>query len=77
MVVLFCPTTMRRLSGLANISFAILALQLSQVYGIYVPLREYAGSTFFDEWDYWGNVDNTTWGAFLSCLSFLFSSLMT
>ncbi|KAF9528061.1 glycoside hydrolase family 16 protein [Crepidotus variabilis] len=30
--------------------------------GVYSPLREYAGATFFDEWTYYGNVDNTTWG---------------
>ncbi|KAG6865061.1 hypothetical protein C0991_005380 [Blastosporella zonata] len=30
--------------------------------GIYLPLREYAGNTFFDQWDYWGNIDDTTWG---------------
>ncbi|GLB34393.1 putative glycoside hydrolase family 16 protein [Lyophyllum shimeji] len=34
----------------------------SSTSAIYVPLREYAGSTFFDAWDFWGNVDNTTWG---------------
>ncbi|RXW23623.1 hypothetical protein EST38_g2236 [Candolleomyces aberdarensis] len=28
----------------------------------YVPLRQYEGSTFFDGWAYYGNVDNTTWG---------------
>ncbi|PFH48989.1 glycoside hydrolase family 16 protein [Amanita thiersii Skay4041] len=30
--------------------------------GIYVPLREYSGNTFFDKWDYAGHEDNTTWG---------------
>jgi hypothetical protein len=29
---------------------------------LYYPLREYSGSTFFDKWDYYGFVDNTTWG---------------
>ncbi|KAF9004223.1 concanavalin A-like lectin/glucanase domain-containing protein [Cyathus striatus] len=29
---------------------------------IYHPLREYAGSTFFDRWDYYGNIDDTTLG---------------
>ncbi|KAJ2931045.1 hypothetical protein H1R20_g6053, partial [Candolleomyces eurysporus] len=28
----------------------------------YVPLRQYEGSTFFEGWAYYGNVDNTTWG---------------
>ncbi|KAG6907308.1 hypothetical protein DXG01_009472, partial [Tephrocybe rancida] len=32
---------------------------------VYQPLREYAGNTFFDAWDYWGNIDNTTWGTIL------------
>ncbi|KAF5358593.1 hypothetical protein D9758_007731 [Tetrapyrgos nigripes] len=31
-------------------------------FGTYVPLREYSGQSFFDGWDYYGNVDNTTWG---------------
>ncbi|KAF9463730.1 concanavalin A-like lectin/glucanase domain-containing protein [Collybia nuda] len=29
---------------------------------VYLPLHEYAGATFFDGWDYWGDIDNTTWG---------------
>ncbi|KAF8054963.1 concanavalin A-like lectin/glucanase domain-containing protein [Lyophyllum atratum] len=42
---------------------ALVALAVtSSTRAIYVPLREYAGSTFFDGWDFWGNVDNTTWG---------------
>ncbi|KAG6907307.1 hypothetical protein DXG01_009471 [Tephrocybe rancida] len=28
----------------------------------YQSLREYAGNTFFDKWDYWGKIDDTTWG---------------
>ncbi|KAF9443295.1 glycoside hydrolase family 16 protein [Macrolepiota fuliginosa MF-IS2] len=32
------------------------------VSAIYAPLREYAGSTFFDAWDYYNFYDNTTWG---------------
>ncbi|KAJ7205360.1 concanavalin A-like lectin/glucanase domain-containing protein [Mycena rebaudengoi] len=28
----------------------------------YSPVREYSGKTFFDRWDYYGDVDNTTWG---------------
>lgn len=42
--------------------FAAIAYQLGPIAAAYVPLREYAGATFFDGWDYWGNVDNTTWG---------------
>ncbi|RDB20074.1 putative glycosidase C21B10.07 [Hypsizygus marmoreus] len=40
----------------------VIAFQLCQISAVYLPLREYAGATFFDGWDYWGNVDNTTWG---------------
>ncbi|KAF8651149.1 hypothetical protein AX16_004851 [Volvariella volvacea WC 439] len=32
------------------------------LHAIYVPYREYAGSSFFDGWDYYGFYDNTTWG---------------
>ncbi|KAF8886936.1 concanavalin A-like lectin/glucanase domain-containing protein [Infundibulicybe gibba] len=28
----------------------------------FVPLREYAGQSFFDKWDFYGTFDNTTWG---------------
>ncbi|KAF5389760.1 hypothetical protein D9757_005970 [Collybiopsis confluens] len=37
-----------------------LLLQLSA--GVYVPIREYSGQSFFDGWDYYGSIDNTTWG---------------
>ncbi|KAG6888516.1 hypothetical protein C0995_007759 [Termitomyces sp. Mi166 len=47
---------MRLLSALALLAAA------SSSTAIYVPLREYSGNTFFDTWDFWGNVDNTTWG---------------
>ena len=30
----------------------------------YNPVREHSGSTFFDRWTYYGDVDNTTWGDF-------------
>ena len=41
----------------------IIATLFSHVLAIsYAPLHEYRGATFFDGWDYWGNVDNTTWG---------------
>ncbi|KAF8629542.1 hypothetical protein AX15_003393 [Amanita polypyramis BW_CC] len=33
-----------------------------QVRAEYLPVRAYQGSTFFDRWDFYGNVDNTTWG---------------
>ncbi|KAJ3781745.1 glycoside hydrolase family 16 protein [Lentinula aff. detonsa] len=29
---------------------------------IYTPIREYSGTDFFSEWDYYGFIDNTTWG---------------
>src|SRR6266576_3289772 len=29
---------------------------------VYSLLREYSGSSFFDRWDFYGNIDNTTWG---------------
>jgi hypothetical protein len=41
----------------------VLALGLLQSMAIYVPVRQYEGATFFDGWAYYGNVDNTTWGA--------------
>ncbi|KIL58962.1 glycoside hydrolase family 16 protein [Amanita muscaria Koide BX008] len=41
----------------------ILALTLGvQVKAAYSPVRSYQGSTFFDKWDFYGDVDNTTWG---------------
>ena len=58
----FLLTIMRPLGKPAVLSLVIFALQFSQIHAVYVPLREYAGSTFFDGWDYWGDVDNTTWG---------------
>ncbi|KAK2465861.1 hypothetical protein APHAL10511_001502 [Amanita phalloides] len=39
-----------------------LLLALTQVQAIYYPVREYRGRSFFDRWDFYGNVDNTTWG---------------
>ncbi|KAJ6621004.1 concanavalin A-like lectin/glucanase domain-containing protein [Mycena sp. CBHHK59/15] len=29
---------------------------------VYTPFREYSGTTFFDKWDYYGNIDDKTWG---------------
>ncbi|KAJ3848997.1 glycoside hydrolase family 16 protein [Lentinula lateritia] len=29
---------------------------------VYTPIREYSGTDFFSEWDYYGFIDNTTWG---------------
>ncbi|KAF9528060.1 glycoside hydrolase family 16 protein [Crepidotus variabilis] len=40
----------------------VLSCLISDASAIYTPLREYAGNTFFDNWAYYGNVDNTTWG---------------
>jgi hypothetical protein len=40
-------------------------------------LCEYAGSTFFDRWDYYGYIDDTTWGKCSSRRVFLPSFLLT
>jgi len=45
-------------------ALCVLPFLFCHVTAIYAPLREYAGSTFFDRWAYYGNVDNTTWGVF-------------
>ncbi|KAJ7501949.1 glycoside hydrolase family 16 protein [Mycena galericulata] len=37
-------------------------LQLRLAAASYAPLREYSGTTFFDKWSYYGNIDNETWG---------------
>ncbi|KAJ3902806.1 hypothetical protein F5879DRAFT_804731 [Lentinula edodes] len=29
---------------------------------VYTPIHEYSGTDFFSEWDYYGYIDNTTWG---------------
>ncbi|KAF8340185.1 glycoside hydrolase family 16 protein [Amanita rubescens] len=43
--------------------FFLLATNLVAPAGaVYSLLREYSGSSFFDRWDFYGNVDNTTWG---------------
>jgi len=57
------------MQGLDMQRIALVLVWLPYVFGIYVPLREYAGQSFFDGWDYYGNVDNTTWGAFLTVLT--------
>jgi hypothetical protein len=44
------------------LSFSTFASLLTSALGAYVPLREYAGESFFDNWDYYGGIDNTTWG---------------
>ncbi|KAF9004222.1 concanavalin A-like lectin/glucanase domain-containing protein [Cyathus striatus] len=41
---------------------AVLLLQLCFVWAVHVPLREHIGPTFFDDWDFYGLYDNTTWG---------------
>ncbi|KAF8635259.1 hypothetical protein AX15_000482 [Amanita polypyramis BW_CC] len=42
---------------------SLLAASLAaQVGALYYPLREYKGTSFFDRWDFYGNVDDTTWG---------------
>lgn len=30
--------------------------------GVYIPFRVYAGDDFFSGWDFYGFIDNTTWG---------------
>ena len=59
------PTTFwlftTRETAMRTVLFVIPCL-LGQVNAIYNPLIEYAGSTFFDKFSYYGNVDNTTWG---------------
>ncbi|KAJ3848272.1 concanavalin A-like lectin/glucanase domain-containing protein [Lentinula lateritia] len=47
----FLPFTLLLLPGLFRLSAAI-----------YTPIREYSGNEFFSEWDYYGDIDNTTWG---------------
>ncbi|KAJ4470257.1 concanavalin A-like lectin/glucanase domain-containing protein [Lentinula aciculospora] len=42
--------------------YALLLLCSWFVTAIYTPIREYSGTDFFSEWDYYGFIDNTTWG---------------
>ena len=53
----------------------IFICQLLQAHSIYIPLREYSGKSFFDRWDFYGNVDNTTWGTFVSDLKYIYIQL--
>lgn len=46
-----------------RVLFLVLPCLLGHVSAIYNPVTEYAGPTFFDKFAYYGNVDNTTWGA--------------
>ncbi|KAK0230124.1 glycoside hydrolase family 16 protein [Armillaria fumosa] len=42
-----------------------LVLSFSHIFfshALYAPLREYAGQSFFNGWDFPGSYDNTTWG---------------
>ena len=48
--------------GLYTAVLVLLPCLLGEVSAIYNPLREYAGDTFFNQFAYYGNVDNTTWG---------------
>lgn len=48
--------------GLSTTVLVVLACLLGEVSAIYNPQREYAGDTFFNQFAYYGNVDNTTWG---------------
>ncbi|KAJ7155309.1 concanavalin A-like lectin/glucanase domain-containing protein [Mycena filopes] len=38
------------------------AFRLSAAADAYAPLHEYSGTTFFDKWDFYGDIDNSTWG---------------
>ncbi|KAF5334392.1 hypothetical protein D9611_013556 [Ephemerocybe angulata] len=44
------------LAGVLCLAYAVGAT------AVYAPVRQYEGSTFFDQWAFYGNVDNTTWG---------------
>jgi hypothetical protein len=45
---------------------------IGQMTTLYNPVREHSGSTFFDRWAYYGDVDNTTWGDFFLFFGFSF-----
>ncbi|KAE9388683.1 hypothetical protein BT96DRAFT_1073032 [Gymnopus androsaceus JB14] len=66
---------------MAPASLLACVLLLAQVswfsLAIYVPVREYSGPNFFSLWDYYDNVDNTTWGMslFISWLLAFLKSL--
>ncbi|KAL0567024.1 hypothetical protein V5O48_014970 [Marasmius crinis-equi] len=47
---------------ITTITFFISLSLIPDCWGLYTPWREYAGTDFFNGWDYFGNVDNTTWG---------------
>src|ERR1700761_9738703 len=44
----------------AAFSIILFALRAAATY---YPLIEYSGTTFFDGFDFYGAIDNTTWGA--------------
>ena len=39
-------------------------------------VRDYSGSTFFDAWDFYGNLDNLTWGTSLAFSVYLPSTVL-
>jgi hypothetical protein len=41
----------------------LLALFALRATATYYPFVEYSGATFFDGFDFYGAIDNTTWGA--------------
>ncbi|KAJ3992592.1 concanavalin A-like lectin/glucanase domain-containing protein [Lentinula boryana] len=51
------PLRLRFLPG-----FLLLPVLFRLSAAIYTPIREYSGTDFFSEWDYYGFIDNTTWG---------------
>ena len=53
-----------------SLFFLLVAGLVVQVGAIYYPVREYKGGSFFDRWDFYGNVDDTTWGKYHAHLTF-------
>ena len=61
-------------SNLAGLFLSIGPLICQAASALYHPVREYAGSTFFDRWTYYGNYDNTTQGE--CCFFFYYSGFL-
>ncbi|KAJ7059229.1 glycoside hydrolase family 16 protein [Mycena amicta] len=57
------PPTMRSTSAASILSLLPLVLLHARTStAVYFPLREYAGESFFANWDFYDNIDDTTWG---------------
>ncbi|KAF4619190.1 hypothetical protein D9613_004737 [Agrocybe pediades] len=63
------PSSSRRFARISFIALSLLALFPGAAQAIFNPVRSYEGDTFFDRWDFYGNVDNTTWGGWVTKLS--------